>query len=81
MEFDLFTIDRPAAEEAYDKELIKAEYSRKLKESYCKVPLLGGKLSQSTAFECHGVNVRAITAPLTLTITREVALIINRVCV
>ena len=47
-------------------------------ESYCKVPLFGGKLVQSTAFECHGVNVRAITAPLT--ITREVALIIGCVC-
>ena len=49
-------------------------------ESYCKVPHLGGKFSQSSAFECPGVNVRAITAPLTLTITREVALIIG-VCV
>ena len=46
-------------------------------ESYCKVPLFGGTLAQSTAFECHGVNVRAITAPLTLAITREVALIIG----
>ena len=50
-------------------------------ESYCKVPLFGRKLVQSTAFEYHGVNVRAITAPLTLTITLEVTLIIGCVCV
>jgi hypothetical protein len=34
MNFDLFTSSRPPAEEAYEIELIKAEYSRKLKSGF-----------------------------------------------
>ena len=45
------------------------------KERYCKLPLLLEKLVQSTAFEVPQCGVKAIKAPLTQNITREVALL------